>query len=69
VTPAEFAGKKRKIAVIAGIGIFALLCSVTFAFIVPDSRQNAILLVAIFLICMFVAWRLALRLKKEIAQK
>ena len=69
MTPAEFAGKKRKIAVIASIGIFSLLCSVTFGFLTPGNGRNAILLVAVFLVCMFMAWRLTLRLKKESASK
>jgi hypothetical protein len=69
VTPAEFAGQKRKIAVIASIGIFSLLCSITFGVLTPDNGQNAILLVAVFLVCMFIAWRLVLRLKRESTSK
>jgi len=65
MTPEEFAARKRPIMVIAGIGIFALLCSYTVTYTMPNNGRLAILLTAIFLGCIFIAGRMAFRLKKE----
>jgi|HubBroStandDraft_6_1064221.scaffolds.fasta_scaffold651575_2 hypothetical protein len=69
MTRGEFAARKRQIAVIAGIGIFSLLCSFTLGFVEPNGGQLAILLTAVFLGCIFVAGRMAFKLKKESAAK
>jgi len=69
MTKQEFEGRKRHIMVIAGIGIFSLLCSFTLGFVEPNSGQLAILLTAVFLGCIFTAGRMAFKLKKESAAK
>ncbi len=69
MTPNEFAARKRHVTIIAGIGIFALLCSFTVGFTDPNNGRLAILLTAIFFICMFTAARMLFRLKKESAAK
>jgi hypothetical protein len=69
MTQDEFAARKRSINTIAGIGIFALLCSFTVSFTDPGNARFAILLTAIFLGCIFTAARMAFRLKKESASQ
>ena len=69
MTQDEFVARKRSITVVAGIGVFALLCSFTVGFTDPNNGRFAILLTAIFLGCIFTAARMAFRLKKESASK
>ena len=69
MTPEEFVSRKRKITVIAGIGIFALLCSYTIGSIVPTGGLAALGCTAVFLGCIFVAGTMAYKLNKESASK
>jgi hypothetical protein len=69
MTQDEFAARKRRITMIAGIGVFALLCSYTVGYAEPSNGRLAILLTAIFIGCVFVAVRMAYRLKKESASQ
>jgi hypothetical protein len=69
MTPEEFVARKRTIMLIAGIGIFSLLCSYTVTFVMPNNGRLAILLTAIFLGCIFIAGSMAFKLKKETTPK
>jgi hypothetical protein len=66
MTQAEFVARKRKITMVAGIGIFALLCSYTVGYTSHDNARAAMLLTAVFFCCIFIAGRMAFKLKKEI---
>jgi hypothetical protein len=66
MTQDEFAARKRRITMVAGIGIFALLSSYTVGYAAPDKARAAMLLTAIFFGCIFIAARMAFKLKKEI---
>jgi hypothetical protein len=69
MTQEEFATRKRRISMIAGVGVFSLLCSYTLGYAVPGNGQGAILFTAIFFACIFIAARMAFKLKKETAPK
>jgi len=69
MTPEEFASRKRTITVIAGVGVFALLCSYTIGSFAPNKGYAALGCTAIFLGCIFVAGTMAYKLNKESASK
>jgi hypothetical protein len=69
MTQEEFATRKFKIYLIAGIGIAAFIGSSLVGYVAPNRGQLAILLTAIFFGCIFVATRMAYRLKKEAASR
>jgi len=69
MTPEQFAARKTRIYIIAGIGVAAFIGSNTVGYFAPSKGLLAILLTAIFLACIFAAAMMALRLNKETASR
>jgi hypothetical protein len=69
MTKEEFESRKRKIMIIAGIGIFALLCSYTIGSVAPTNGLAALGCTAIFIACIFIAGTMAYKLNKESTSK
>jgi hypothetical protein len=69
MTREEFAARKLRINIIAGIGIFALLSSYTVGYVMPGNVPLMILLTAIFFCCIFIAGTMWYRLSKETSSK
>jgi len=72
MTKEEIAAQKNKIFVLCGVGVGALIASYAIGYAGPRnsvSNLTGLLLTAIFLACIFLAGRIALKLNKESAAK
>jgi predicted MFS family arabinose efflux permease len=67
MTQEEVAARKFRIYLVAGVGIAALAGSYAVGYIEPHNGRFALLLTAVFLICVFLAATMAFRLNKESA--
>jgi predicted MFS family arabinose efflux permease len=69
MTQEEYATRRSRIYMVVAVGIAAFVGSNTVGYLAPEKGRLAILLTAIFLGCIFIAGRMAFKLKKETAAK
>jgi hypothetical protein len=68
MTQQEIAAQKTRMFIMLGIGVAALICSFAIGYAGPSNRLSVmteIVLMAIFLACIFVAGRIEFKLNKK----